>query len=291
MSYSGDAAEQVVRLSLETGEVAVKLAGEGAKQLAILLYAILREQKKTKGKTRLTNMLRSGKELKVFAVKDSDLQLFCREAKKYGVLYCVLKDRDATDGLTDIMVRAEDASKINRIIERFGLATVDMAEVRREIEQSRQEQKNDAPEAPAAAEPMTEQEVDDLLDAMLSPAPEQEGELPVPERTAPEQDNDDFLEAVLGVSPTREEGQTENPTEGRIEKSRQSEPTSKPKEPTAPGTSEPQERSRRSVRQELNDIKAEQREKAAKGKEQSKPTKGPKHKAPRKYKPKRLKER
>ena len=291
MSYSGDAAEQVVRLSLETGEVAVKLAGEGAKQLAILLYAILREQKKTKGKTRLTNMLRSGKELKVFAVKDSDLQLFCREAKKYGVLYCVLKDRDATDGLTDIMVRAEDASKINRIFERFNLATVDMAEVRREIEQSREAQQNDAPEAPAAAEPMTEQEVDDLLDAMFSPPPEQEGELPVPERTAPEQDNDDFWEAVLGVSPTREEGQTENPTEGRIEKSRQSEPTSKPKEPTAPGTSEPQERSRRSVRQELNDIKAEQREKAAKGKEQSKPTKGPKHKAPRKYKPKRLKER
>ena len=291
MSYSGDAAEQVVRLSLETGEVAVKLAGEGAKQLAILLYAILREQKKTKGKTRLTNMLRSGKELKVFAVKDSDLQLFCREAKKYGVLYCVLKDRDATDGLTDIMVRAEDASKINRIFERFNLATVDMAEVRREIEQSREAQQNDAPEAPAAAEPMTEQEVDDLLDAMFSPPPAQEGELPAPERTAPEQDKDEFLEAVLGASPTREEGQTENPTEGRIEKSRQSEPTSKPKEPTAPGTSEPQERSRRSVRQELNDIKAEQREKAAKGKEQSKPTKGPKHKAPQKYKPKRLKER
>ena len=292
-SYSGDAAEQVVRLSLETGEVAVKLAGEGAKQLAILLYAILREQKKTKGKTRLTNMLRSGKELKVFAVKDSDLQLFCREAKKYGVLYCVLKDRDATDGLTDIMVRAEDASKINRIFERFNLATVDMAEVRREIEQSREAQQNDAPEAPAAAEPMTEQEVDDLLDAMLSPPPEQEGDLPIPERTAPEpeQDMDEFLAAVLGASPTREEGQTENPTEGRIEKSRQSEPTSKPKEPAAPGTSDPQERSRPSVRKELDAIKAEQREKAAKGKEQSKPTKGPKHKAPRKYKPKRLKER
>ena len=291
MSYSGDAAEQVVRLSLETGEVAVKLAGEGAKQLAILLYAILREQKKTKGKTRLTNMLRSGKELKVFAVKDSDLQLFCREAKKYGVLYCVLKDRDATDGLTDIMVRAEDASKINRIFERFNLAAVDMAEVRSEIERSRQEQQSDAPEAPAAAEPMTEQEVDDLLDAMFSPAPEPGEELPVPERTAPEQDKDEFLEAVLGGPPTKEKGQTENPTEARNEKSRQSGPTSKPKEPTAPGTSDPQERSRPSVRQALNDIKAEQKEKAAKGKEQSKPTKGPKHKAPRKYKPKRLKER
>ena len=291
MSYSGDAAEQVVRLSLETGEVAVKLAGEGAKQLAILLYAILREQKKTKGKTRLTNMLRSGKELKVFAVKDSDLQLFCREAKKYGVLYCVLKDRDATDGLTDIMVRAEDASKINRIFERFNLAAVDMAEVRSEIERSRQEQQSDAPETPAAAEPMSEQEVDELLDAMFSPAPEPGEELPAPERTAPEQDKDEFLEAVLGGPPTREKGQTENPTEARNEKSRQSGPTSKPKEPTAPGTSDPQERSRPSVRQALNDIKAEQKEKAAKGKEQSKPTKGPKHKAPRKYKPKRLKER
>ncbi len=294
MSYSGDAAEQVVRLSLETGEVAVKLAGEGAKQLAILLYAILREQKKTKGKTRLTNMLRSGKELKVFAVKDSDLQLFCREAKKYGVLYCVLKDRDATDGLTDIMVRAEDASKINRIFERFNLATVDMAEVRREIEQSREAQQNAAPEAPAAAEPMTEQEVDDLLDAMLSPPPEQEGDLPIPERTAPEpeQDMDEFLAAVLGASPTREEGQTENPTEGRIEKSRQSEPTSKPKERTAPGTSDPQERSRRSVRQELNDIKAEQRQKAEdKARGNTKRQKPAQHKAPPKKKSKKQKER
>lgn len=292
MSYSGDAAEQVVRLSLETGEVAVKLAGEGAKQLAILLYAILREQKKTKGKTRLTNMLRSGKELKVFAVKDTDLQLFCREAKKYGVLYCILKDRDATDGITDIMVRAEDASKINRIFERFNLATVDMAEIRSEIERSRAAQQEETPDAPAAAEPMTEQEVDELLDAMLSPPPEQEDELPVPDRPTPEQDKDEFLAAVLGASPTREEGQTENPTEGRIEKSRQSEPTSKPKEPAAPGTSDPQERSRPSVRQELNDIKAEQRQKAEdKARGNTKRQKPAQHKAPPMKKSKKQKER
>ncbi len=78
MSYSGDAAEQVVRMSLEGAEVAAKITGAGAKQVAVLLYAILREQKKTKGKTRLTNMLRSGKELKVFAVKDTDLKQFLR---------------------------------------------------------------------------------------------------------------------------------------------------------------------------------------------------------------------
>lgn len=295
-SYSGDAAEQVVRMSLETGEVAVKLAGTGAKQLAILLYAILREQKKTKGKTRLTNMLRSGKELKVFAVKDTDLQLFCREAKKYGVLYCVLKDRDATDGITDIMVRAEDASKINRIFERFDLATVDMAEIRSEIERTRAEQTADEPETPAAAEPMAEQETEKLLDALLSPAPapapEQEGELPAPERTVPEQDKDEFLAALLGPDPAKEEGQNQNPTEGRVAKSRQSEPTSRPKEPAGADISDPQERSRPSVRKEIEGIKAERREKAASSREKFKTAKGPKHLAPRKkYKPKRLKER
>ena len=287
MSYSGDAAEQVVRLSLETGEVAVKLAGSGAKELAILLFAILREQKKTKGKTRLANMLRSGKELKVFAVKDTDLQLFCQEAKKYGVLYCVLKDKNAKDGITDIMVRAEDASKINRIFERFDLATVDMAEIRSEIEQSREARQEDTPEVPVVTEPMTEQETEELLDAMLSPPPD---ELPAPERTASEKDEDEFLAAVLGNSPTSEEGQTQNPTEGRVAKSRQSEPTSKPKDPTAPGASEPQERSCPSVRQELNEIKAERRQKAE-GKAKSSQQKPPQHKAPPKKKPKKQKER
>ena len=141
MSYSGDAAEQVVRMSLQGAEVAAKITGEGAKHIAVLLYAILKEQNKTKGRVRLTNMLKSGKELKVFAVKDEDLKRFCTEAKKYGVLYCVLKDKNATDGITDIMVRAEDASKINRIFERFQLATVDIGSIQKEIQQEQAKDK------------------------------------------------------------------------------------------------------------------------------------------------------
>ena len=141
MSYSGDAAEQVVRMSLQGAEVAAKITGEGAKHIAVLLYAILKEQNKTKGQVRLTNMIKSGKELKVFAVKDEDLKRFCTEAKKYGVLYCVLKDKNATDGITDIMVRAEDASKINRIFERFQLATVDIGSIQKEIQQEQAKDK------------------------------------------------------------------------------------------------------------------------------------------------------
>ena len=255
MSYQGDAAEQVVRLSLETGEIAVRLAGSGAKQVAVLLYAILKDQQKTKGKTRLSNLLRSGKELKVFAVKDGDLKKFCQEAKKYGVLYCVLKDRDATDGITDIMVRAEDTSKINRIFERFRLATVDMAQLRQEIERSAEKNREDTPEEAARKE----QETDSLLDDLLSPAtPKEAAEQEVPP--------------------------PENPSKARIGEGSPSGPISMPKEAGEWDVSDPSERSRPSVRQALKEIREEQKKEETQAKEKQEPQKSPKHKAPQKKK-------
>ena len=151
-------------MSLNGVEVAAKISGKAAERLAVLLYAVLRDQKKTRGKIRLTNMLKSGKELKVFAVKDGELQKFCEEAKKYGVLYCVLKDNKADDGLTDIMVRAEDASKINRIFERFNLATVDMASVKTEIQKSRDAKTQTGEDI---APPERTQSVDEKLNEFL----------------------------------------------------------------------------------------------------------------------------
>ena len=131
MNPGGDAAEQVVRLSLEGVEVAAKISGNGAKNIALLLYATLKQEQKTKGKARLTSMLKSGKELKVYTITQKDLPKFSQEAKRYGVLYCVLKDRNNKDqnAAVDVIARAEDASKIQRITERFRLATVDRADV------------------------------------------------------------------------------------------------------------------------------------------------------------------
>ena len=79
MNTGGEAAEQIVRMSLEGFEVAAKITGAGAKNIAILLYSILKEEKKTKGKARLTSMLRSGKELKVFTVKSGGNRPFDKE--------------------------------------------------------------------------------------------------------------------------------------------------------------------------------------------------------------------
>lgn len=131
MTSGGDAAEQVVRLSLEGVEVAAKITGNGAKHIAILLAAVLKEEHKTQGKARLSSMIKSGKELKVFSIQNRDLQKFYSEAKRYGVLYCVLKDKNNQSELAsvDIIARAEDASKIQRIMERFEMASISRASV------------------------------------------------------------------------------------------------------------------------------------------------------------------
>ena len=232
MNSGADAADQIVNMSLRGIEVLAKISGEGAKNLATYLYAVLKDQKKTKGKTRLEGLLRSGKELKVFAVKNEDLKKFTQEAKRYGVLYCALRDKKSLDGMCDIMVRAEDASKINRIVERFKLATVDTASIKSEIEKSRaarQEEKE-----PAVKETPAEKSADDFLDELMA-KPAQ------PEPTAEQTDNP-------------------NPTTATTEKSRPSEPTSERSGKAAEGTIEPE---RKSVRQELREIKDAQREQAA----------------------------
>lgn len=129
MNTSGEAAEQIVRMTLQMGEAVLKITGTGAKQLAVILYAISREQKKSKGRTRMETMLRSGRPLTVFSVKESDLKTFVRAAKKYGVLYCAVRNPvGRKDNMVDLIVKQEDAARINRIVERFQLASVPFPE-------------------------------------------------------------------------------------------------------------------------------------------------------------------
>jgi len=143
MNTSGDAAEQVVRLSLEGFEIAARITGSGAKNVGVLIYTLLKDRNKTAGKTNLANMLKSGKELKVFSVKADEFKRFTEEAKRYGVLYSALinKKMKSNDGVIDIMVRAEDAAKINRIVERFKLSSYEEASIRSEIKKTREENK------------------------------------------------------------------------------------------------------------------------------------------------------
>ena len=140
MNQSSDAAEQIVRMSLEGFEVAAKITGSGAKNIAVLLYTIMKNKEQTSGKSKLSSMLKSGKPLTIFTVKKDDLAKFQQEAKRYGILYCALVDKKdkSKDGIVDIVVRKEDSARINRIVERFKFAEFNKAEIISSIEKNRE---------------------------------------------------------------------------------------------------------------------------------------------------------
>ena len=190
MNTSSEAAEQVIRISLQGIEVAARLSGSGAKNIAALLVAIAKDKQKVRGKTTLTNMLKSGRPLKVFSIKTDDLKKFSEEAKRYGVLFSAIVEKNNKDGMIDIMTKEEDASKINRIVERFKLATVDMAIINSEIEKIKEEKSK-------GVEPISQKEKED----------KEEKEKPL----------------------KKEAKENINPTLGKTEKENLSEPSSKNK--------------------------------------------------------------
>ena len=50
MNYGGDAADQIVRYSMEGMEHTLRISGSIAKNLAVLIVAVMKDQKKTRGK-------------------------------------------------------------------------------------------------------------------------------------------------------------------------------------------------------------------------------------------------
>lgn len=176
---------------------------------------------------------------------------------------CVLKDTNADDGLTDIMVRAEDAGKVNRIFERFGLATIDLAVVKTEIEKAKQ---------------ITVKEGEDI---------------PVPNRDMIEKDKlEQFLDTVVQgkENPTAEKQDNQNPTMARTTRSRQSERSSESKKDRSDVGAPSKDRGegRRSVREELKEIREEQNARKTSGAKERTPEKSQPHVAlPKKKRRKR----
>lgn len=214
MYNGGDAAEQIVRLSLEGFQVAAKITGEAAKNIALLLISVLKQEKKTKGKARLTNMIKSGKELKVFSVERKDLSKFLSQAKKYGVLYTVLREKGNKDehAVVDIIARAEDASKIQRIMDRFELACVDRASIVTQAEKDIAERKQSS--KPKDNSEKEKSEDDDFFNDVISddepaPANEENKSAPKVDETEVEETENPFSERT--ESPLSEKNSTDTP--------------------------------------------------------------------------------
>ena len=122
MNTSGEVADLMVKEGLQITEEVIKLTGLGAKNLAAIVIALLKEDNKLQGKTNLKKLLKSDKPLCILQIKESDISRFNKEAKKYGVLFTAVKDNTNNSGLCDIIAKQDDVTKLNYIMERMGYA-------------------------------------------------------------------------------------------------------------------------------------------------------------------------
>lgn len=136
MNYGSEPADQVIRYSLEGTEYALKLTGTAAKNFIVFAAAVLKDQKKTHGKTKLVRLLRENKPLKFFTVPAGRMYEFSKEANKRGLLFVPIRDRANPDSI-EIAILAEDAAKVNRVIDKMQLDALESgsAEAVDEVEQ------------------------------------------------------------------------------------------------------------------------------------------------------------
>ena len=87
-----------------------------------------------------------------------------KEAKTYGITYCALRDKNSknTDAMIDVIVKEEDASRINRIVEKFKLTTVDTARMETEVTKSIEDRESQKKEM-GVQEKSKEQQLEEVL--------------------------------------------------------------------------------------------------------------------------------
>ncbi len=126
----------------------LKLSGLAAKNFALFVYAVLKDQKKTHGKTRLVRMLREQRPFKFFKVPVKCMKDFAKEAKGHGLLYVPIRNKKNQEAI-EIVVFADDASKIQRIFDNLGLDSVKAQAGEATVEKAPEQEK----QAPAASAP------------------------------------------------------------------------------------------------------------------------------------------
>ena len=137
---SGDAADEVVRIALEGTEVAVRLAGSGVKNLAALLVAWSKKEKKPYGKTSMMKLLKSGDELQVITLNKEQYRQFKSEARR-KVLYAPFLNTKSDNGEIEMVISSKSISLVNHILKKIGYGEP----AKQESEPSEEAKKNDTP--------------------------------------------------------------------------------------------------------------------------------------------------
>ena len=115
----GEAADQMVRMMLSGGEVAVRLGGSALKNLLALTMALAKHDKVLSGKVNMDRMLRETRDLRLFPMAPEQFKQFQKHAKKQKILFSAIKDRDGRGRVIDVVMPVTELDRANLIFERI----------------------------------------------------------------------------------------------------------------------------------------------------------------------------
>ena len=255
MNYGSDPADQIVRFSLDGTEMVLKLSGLAAKNFALFVYAVLNDQQKVRGKTKLVRMLKERRPFKFFRIPEDRMREFAREAKDHGLLYTAIRNK-SRQGQIELVVFADDASKVNRILDNLNMDFVQAQAGEATVEQ--------VPAVPGTEQPSA------VPDKKPEPAVEVETVTtehgPVDFQVGNNEEEFNFSDTAEAAK----EQVPENFTSGR-EPADKAPAEKNPSEPSSPSNGSSSEASggeKPSVKKELEEIRKEQ---ASKKEEKAKP--------------------
>ena len=164
-NYSNES-DQVFRYVMNGMQILLRVTGTVSKDMIAFFAAMQKKaDEKTSGRQKLKKLLQSGSELKVFTIKGRDkFRIFADNAKKWGVVYSVVRreSKDRKDEIYEVLVKAEDAAKLNRMIEKYGLMNDVSISVEREPE--KQNEKSDVMKAREVVDRMMQPTIMDRLE-------------------------------------------------------------------------------------------------------------------------------
>ena len=117
LDVNAEAADLVVKESIQAAESAVKLAGTGLKNVAALLLALQRQDSKVVGKTSAKRLARDPAPAVVVPLKQEDMKQFQKLAKEYGILYFIAQKKGNDTGYVNIVSNQNYAAQLNAVME------------------------------------------------------------------------------------------------------------------------------------------------------------------------------
>ncbi len=155
MDVSAEAADVVVRESLQATEAAAKLTLEGMKNVAALLLAIAKQDMKVVGQTTAKRLARDPAPAVVIPIKTDDKAKFQKLAKEFGVLYFFAQKKGNDNGMLNVVSNENYAALLNAIMQQLGypIPQKEQEEDTQKKAKSRAPQKKSSPERGSGLKP------------------------------------------------------------------------------------------------------------------------------------------